>query len=108
MHVGKRLKELRESKGYSLRLVEEKTNLKNIHRYEKGYINSLKCSQLITFSDLYEVSPMYLLGLDERTYSIEPKWVVLIQKLKDKGINPRDVMKCVEREFDLTLRCNRR
>ncbi|MBM7605591.1 transcriptional regulator with XRE-family HTH domain [Metabacillus crassostreae] len=104
MNVGKRLKEIRVSKGLTLMEVQNELGYFNLRRIEEGNFKSLKYYHLISISDFYKVSPMYLLGFDEKTYHIEPKWVVLIQKLKDKGLNPRDVIKCVEKEFEISLR----
>ncbi|QNF29651.1 helix-turn-helix domain-containing protein [Metabacillus elymi] len=107
MIVGKRLRELRVSKGLSLNEVGGAISISTLDKLERGESKNFNCNHLLVLSHFYQVSPMYLLGLDEMTYHIEPKWIVLIKKLKKNNLTPRDVIKCVEKEIDVSMR-NRR
>lgn len=97
MTIGKRLKEIRVSKGLKIKQVEIDLNLSSLHWLEQGKYKSFKFEHLITLSNYYQVSPLYLLDLDGSIYNIEPKWLVLIQKLKENNLTPRDIMISVER-----------
>lgn len=104
MDIGKRLKELRVSKGLSLNQVQGEVNISSLHKLEQGKYKSFKCEHLVILSNYYKVSPLYLLGLEEDTNNIEPKWIVLIQKLKEHGLTPRDVIIALEKSLNVSLR----
>ncbi|WP_338786292.1 hypothetical protein [Metabacillus sp. FJAT-53654] len=103
MTIGKRLKDIRVSKGLTLKEVENALSITSLHGLEQGKYKSFKCEHLVILSEFYNISPLYLLGLEEDTFNIESKWLVLIQKLKQQNISPRDVMKSVEKYKNISI-----
>lgn len=65
------MKEIRVRKVLTLEEVQTKLGYKGLYNIEQGRVKSLKCYHVINLADYYQVSPMYLLGLNERTYHIE-------------------------------------
>lgn len=96
-NIGKRLKEIRISKGLSLKDVQNDTKVNSLHKLEHEKYKSFKCEHLIKLAEYYQISPLYLLAVEEDFLYIEPKWLVLIQKLKEQGFTPRDIMKLIEK-----------
>lgn len=104
MNIGKRLKSIRVSKGLSIKQVQLNTGISSIHKLEQGKYKSFKCEHLIILSQYYQISPLYILGLKEELSQIEPKWVELIQRLKEQGVTPREVVIGIERFKGISLR----
>lgn len=62
----KRLRDLRESKGYTQKQIAEMlfTTQPQYYRYESG-VRDLTCELLVILSKIYNVSTDYILGLTE-------------------------------------------
>ncbi|MCV9885118.1 helix-turn-helix domain-containing protein [Metabacillus halosaccharovorans] len=92
MNISKRLKGIRVSKGLSLKEVQLYTSISSQHKLEQEKYKSFKCEHLIRLSEYYQISPLYLLGVEEDFLKIEPKWVVLIQKLKEHDLKHHETL----------------
>ena len=104
MSIGKRLKDIRVSRGLSLKEVQFDTKINSIHKLEQEKFKSFKCEHLLRLSEYYHISPLYLLGVQDDLLQVEPKWIVLIQNLKEHNITPRDVIKTFEKYKGISLR----
>lgn len=64
---GERLKELRISNNMTLAELADKLGLSapTIQRYETGEISNMKTTTIKTLSDIFGVSPLYIMGFDE-------------------------------------------
>lgn len=67
MDMGERIKFLRTSKGWTQEELGEKVGMQKsaIAKYEKGNVENMKRSVIKKMSELFEVSPSYLMALDE-------------------------------------------
>ena len=65
--MGDRIKALREARGMTQEELGEKIGVQKsaIRKYEKGSIENIKRSSIKIMADLFQVSPLYLMGLDE-------------------------------------------
>lgn len=63
---GARLKELRQKHGYTLLELGEKVGVSapTIQRYESGEISTMKTPTIKKLADIFDVSPIYIMGLD--------------------------------------------
>lgn len=71
MKTGRRIKELRLSAGLTQEELGKKVGVQKaaVHKWEKGVTKNLKHNTIQTLSELFEVSPAYILGLgDELDY----------------------------------------
>ena len=83
MNMGERIKQLRQSKGLTQEELGEYIGVKKaaITKYEKGNVKNMKRSTIETLSKLFEVSPSYLMCLDEPKLDIHGNPVVSIPVL---------------------------
>ena len=67
MDMGKRIKQLRQEKGLTQEELGKYIGVKKaaIMKYEKGNVQNMKRSSIETLSNLFGVSPSYLMCLDE-------------------------------------------
>lgn len=67
MDMGERIKALRLEKGWSQEELGKLVGLQRaaINKYEKGNVENMKRSVIKKMSELFEVSPSYLMALDE-------------------------------------------
>lgn len=66
MKIGDRIKELRISNNMTMEELGEKLGVKKsaIYKYENGLIENLKQSTIHKLSQIFDVSPIYLMGWD--------------------------------------------
>lgn len=67
--TSKRLKELRLQHGYTMESLGEKIGVvkSTIAKWENGYVDNIKRDMIVKLAELYNVSPIYIMG-----YDIEP------------------------------------
>lgn len=65
--IGKRLKEIREERGYSLEEVSQMIELSKstLSRYENGIVENMKLPILKSLAEIYNVNYLWLLGKSE-------------------------------------------
>lgn len=98
--AGKRLKELRLSANMTQSELANKLGVTHptIVRYEKGDVGSMKTSIISKLATIFDVSPIYILGLDYQEMDIEP--IVKVNRLPILGnVCAGDGMWC-EENFD--------
>ena len=68
MTTGEKIKALRVSKGMTQAELAEKLGVKvpAIHKYEAGIVVNLKRSTIEKLSIIFDVDPLYLLGLEDQ------------------------------------------
>lgn len=83
--AGKRLKELRLSANMTQNELASKLGVTHptIVRYEKGDVGSMKTSIISKLATIFDVSPVYILGMDYQEMDIEP--IVKVNKLPILG-----------------------
>lgn len=98
--AGKRLKELRLSANMTQSELANKLGVTHptIVRYEKGDVGSMKTSIISKLATIFDVSPVYILGMDYQEMDIEP--IVKVNRLPILGnVCAGDGMWC-EENFD--------
>ena len=67
MDMGERIKYLRNLKGWTQEELGAKVGMQKsaIAKYEKGNVENMKRSIIKKMSELFEVSPSYLMALDD-------------------------------------------
>lgn len=71
-----------------------------IAKYEKGRVSNIKKATLLKMAEILEVSPSYLLGIEEYAVREEPETALLMEyyhRLNRKGKN-----KALDNLYDLT------
>lgn len=83
--AGKRLKELRLSANMTQSELANKLGVTHptIVRYEKGDVGSMKTSIISKLTTIFNVSPVYILGMDYQEMDIEP--IVKVNRLPILG-----------------------
>lgn len=73
IRAGERLKQLRLLHGMTQTEVSELLGVTHptIVRYEKGEVGAMKASVIAKFSEIFHVSPVYILGMDLKNTEIE-------------------------------------
>lgn len=98
--VGKRLKELRERKGYTLRGAGELAGISHtyVSKIEKGQIPSLHTLEKLC--ELYGVSVQSLFGeemkLPPELADIGVEWITHVENMKSKELTPREIEELIE------------
>lgn len=89
----KRLKELREKKGYLQKFVADKLGIRSntLSGYENG-TRSPDPDMLVAISELYDVTVDYLLGKTDNLYSTEDNTIELIKEKIAKEFPDADLM----------------
>lgn len=104
--LGKRLKQLRLEKDYTLKQVSDAIyyDISNLSKVERG-IYDLSTENLIRVSKFYNVSPGYLLGIEENKHDINTKLDYIINKLEfDKWQSVIDFCKKEDLDSDIVLK----
>lgn len=80
MNMGERIKQLRLEKGLTQEELGKYIGVKKaaIMKYEKGNVKNMKRSAIETLSNLFNVTPSYLMCLDESKVNEEDKKIVKI------------------------------
>jgi len=83
--AGIRLKELRLSKNMTQTELAEKLGVTHptIVRYEKGDVGAMKTSIISKLANIFDVSPIYILGMDLKDINAEP--VIKVNRLPILG-----------------------
>ncbi|CDQ39567.1 helix-turn-helix domain-containing protein [Virgibacillus salexigens] len=95
--IGKRLRELRETKGFTTREAGRKIGVSNsyVSKIENGSIPSLSILQKLC--NLYSVTiPFLLTNKDEAAKKVSDNWYDCIEKLKANDISPTQTLSYVE------------
>jgi len=93
MNIGNRIKELRNSMGYTQEELGMKIGVKKaaIQKYEKGTVKNLKRSTIHALADALNVSPIYLMGWEEQqediAIGIDAETGNIIPQLDDEEIS---------------------
>jgi transcriptional regulator with XRE-family HTH domain len=68
MKTGERIKALRNGRGMTQEELGEKLGLKKaaINKYESGAVVNIKRSTIAKMAEIFDVSPAYLMGIDDR------------------------------------------
>lgn len=109
MEFKDRLKELRLSKGWTQEELAEKVGLQKaaIYKYEAGLVVNPKRNLIATLAKIFDVSPSYLLCLEDDGYFSDQETARLAQMLHDnpqfkvmfdstKDLDPESVNKIIE------------
>ena len=113
--MGDRIKELREARGMTQEELGEKIGVQKsaIRKYEKGSVENIKRSAIKIMSELFQVSPLYLMGLDDSanrpspppprpSYNVHERSMIAKYRSLDKH-GKRTVDTVLDLEYD---RCN--
>jgi transcriptional regulator with XRE-family HTH domain len=98
--IGKKLKELREKKGYSMRFVGEALGLdySYIGKIEKGNLPSLKVLKELV--ELYGTTLSELFGepqpIPKELKEIGVEWISFAKEMKEKELTPEEVKRYVD------------
>lgn len=73
MHIGKRIKEVREKRGKTLLEVANQLGVAEatVQRYESGNIKNLKLDTITKIAMYLNVNPMYLMGWEEKEKDLQ-------------------------------------
>ena len=65
--TSKRIKELRMSKGYTMKKLAELVGVSKstIAKWENGYVENMRQEKVTKMAELFNVNPAYILGYDE-------------------------------------------
>lgn len=100
----KRLKELREKKGLTIRQLADELGVKNysiISRYELGKTDGIKYDFIKKLCDYFNVTPNYLLGYESlNAEETEEYYTIKIEEMEEEF---ESKMKSLTKAFDRTL-----
>lgn len=84
--IGENIRELRKSKGMTLEDVGKFLHVgrSNVSKYERGEI-SVPYNKIIALSNLFQVTPGYLMGWETKDRTRETELLVAFEKLNADG-----------------------
>lgn len=87
MKLGDRIRYLRINLGLTQEELGQKVGLTKsaINKYEKGSIENMKQSMIARFASALDVSPVYLLGLEDPKQDQEDRLLSLFRMMNDEG-----------------------
>lgn len=97
MEVGKRIRTLRTAKGLTQEELGKLLGVKKaaVQKYENGSVENLKRVTVIKLSEIFDVSPSFLMGFDEidtaKSEKIEGVYLNLARTAQDLDLDPEDV-----------------
>lgn len=99
MTTGERIKELRISHNMTLDELGEKLGIQKsaVHKYECGIVTNLKRSTIMKLAEIFNVSPMYIMGIDQENsendeeLALDNAYLRLARDAKREGISPDDI-----------------
>lgn len=102
MEIGDRIRRLRKDRHMTQEELAHMLGLQKsaIAKYEKGRVSNIKKATLLKMAEILEVSPSYLLGIEEYAVREEPETALLMEyyhRLNRKGKN-----KALDNLYDLT------
>ena len=102
MEIGERIRRLRKDRHMTQEELAHMLGLQKsaIAKYEKGRVSNIKKATLLKMAEILEVSPSYLLGIEEYAVREEPETALLMEyyhRLNRKGKN-----KAFDNLYDLT------
>jgi len=73
MTIGEKIKNLRESKGYTLEELGEKIGVgkSTVRKWENGLIKNMRRDKIAKLAEVLGCSPLYLLGYEEEEISVK-------------------------------------
>lgn len=93
MDMGTRIKELRKAQGWTQAELAEKLGLKDsaIAKYEKGRVENMKRDMIARMADLFGVSPVYLMCMEDKhsgedVFSYEEQQIIKAYRSAPEGI----------------------
>ena len=105
MELGDRIRELRKSKQLTQEELAQCLGLQKsaIAKYEKGRVTNIKRETLLKMAHIFEVTPAYIIGGDEKTAGQEE--IPGLKRLTGyfSQLNPRGRRKALDNLYDLTL-----
>lgn len=106
MKTGERIKQLRISKGMTQEELGEKVGVKKaaIYKYETGLVVNLKRDVIEKLAQVLDVSPSYLMGLDDQDElnlkedcsQINDVYLSIAKDAQDNQIDPDDLKAIIE------------
>ena len=102
MEIGERIRRLRKDRHMTQEELAHMLGLQKsaIAKDEKGRVSNIKKATLLKMAEILEVSPSYLLGIEEYAVREEPETALLMEyyhRLNRKGKN-----KALDNLYDLT------
>lgn len=87
MKLGDRIRYLRINLGLTQEELGRKVGLTKsaINKYEKGSVENMKQSMIARFASALDVSPVYLLGLEDPKQDDEDRLISLFRMMSDEG-----------------------
>jgi transcriptional regulator with XRE-family HTH domain len=87
MKLGDRIRYLRINLGLTQEELGRKVGLTKsaINKYEKGSVENMKQSMIARFASALDVSPVYLLGLEDPKQDDEDRLISLFRRMSDEG-----------------------
>lgn len=87
MKLGDRIRYLRINLGLTQEELGQKVGLTKsaINKYEKGSIENMKQSMIARFASALDVSPVYLLGLEDPKQDDEDRLISMFRMMSDEG-----------------------
>jgi transcriptional regulator with XRE-family HTH domain len=95
--IGRKIKELRKEKGFTLRYVGEKLNIdySYLSKVEKGQPLSLEL--LGRISEFYHVDISYFfVEIPEELKEVGVEWIELSKEAKEKNITPENIKEIIQ------------
>lgn len=90
MELGERIRRLRKDKHMTQEELARSLGLQKsaIAKYENGRVSNIKKATLLKMAEIFEISPSYLLGMEEYASGTDPEIAMLteyFQKLNRRG-----------------------
>ncbi|WP_050698866.1 helix-turn-helix domain-containing protein [Anaeromassilibacillus senegalensis] len=97
MEVGQRIKALRTSRGLTQEELGRLLGVKKaaVQKYENGSVENLKRATIAKLAEIFEVTPSYLMGWEEKPEGQAPQidgvYLNLAKTAQDLELDPEDV-----------------
>ena len=97
MEVGKRIRALRTARGLTQEELGKLLGVKKaaVQKYENGSVENLKRATVLKLSEIFDVSPSYLMGFDEidtaKAEKIDGVYLNLARTAQNLDLDPEDL-----------------
>lgn len=83
--MGMKLKALRKEKGLTMDEVAKKIGVarSTVTKWELGYIENMRTDKVSKLAEVYNVSPLYIIGMTDDKHYAPPRKIELHGELKD-------------------------
>jgi transcriptional regulator with XRE-family HTH domain len=107
---GRKLRELRENKGFTLEEVSKKIGVarQTLFKYEANIVTNIPSDKIEALAEIYGTTPAYIMGWDKPKYILEgddipPElrelgvdWIRLKKKCAAEGLTAEDISQLID------------